>query len=256
MQKEFSERVRKMISQDQTVIGLAAAGSYIYNQLDEYSDLDLVLITEEKIGGNKDAMISYAGSFGDLVSGFTGEHVGEPRVLICLFDNPLLHVDIKFLTLQEFHERVENPIILFERDGRLSEVLSKTKPCWPRPDFQWIEDRFWTWVHYGVLKIGRGEFFEAIDAISFLRAQVISPLLLIEHNKPPRGLRRVEMELSARGLKYLQSTVAVYDRQSIIAAMENTIAIYRELRQKLFDNTIRWQVRAEELSVGYLGLVR
>ncbi|MER7057532.1 MULTISPECIES: hypothetical protein [unclassified Streptomyces] len=28
------------------------------------------------------------------------------------------------------------------------------------PDLQWIEDRFWIWVHYGATKLGRGELFE------------------------------------------------------------------------------------------------
>jgi hypothetical protein len=31
-----------------------------------------------------------------LLVGFTGEHVGEPRVLICLYGPPVLHVDLKF----------------------------------------------------------------------------------------------------------------------------------------------------------------
>lgn len=72
-------------------------------------------------------MMLYAKSFGDFISGFTGEHVGEPRVLICLYDNPLLHVDIKFLTLPEFQTRIENPILLFERNNELTEIISHTK---------------------------------------------------------------------------------------------------------------------------------
>ncbi len=120
-------------------------------------------------------MLQYAKSFGDLISGFTGEHVDEPRVLICLYDNPLLHVDIKFLTLPELYDRVENPAVLFERNKQLSEIIKLTNAVWPQPDFQWIEDRFWTWVHYACLKIGRGELMEAFDFLSFLRMTVLSP---------------------------------------------------------------------------------
>ena len=32
---------------------------------------------------------------------FTGEHVGESRVLICLYGPPLLHVDLKFVSLSD-----------------------------------------------------------------------------------------------------------------------------------------------------------
>ncbi len=60
-------------------------------------------------------MMAYAKRLGHFLSGFTGEHVGEPRVLICLYDNPLLHVDIKFLTLEELHPRVETPVVLLDK---------------------------------------------------------------------------------------------------------------------------------------------
>lgn len=69
-------------------------------------------------------MVNYAKRLGDFLSGFTGEHVGEPRVLICLYDNPLLHVDIKFLTLDEFHHRVETPILLLDRSKQLDRLFA------------------------------------------------------------------------------------------------------------------------------------
>ncbi|HZG26771.1 MAG TPA: hypothetical protein VEZ17_19420, partial [Chitinophagaceae bacterium] len=112
-------------------------------------------------------MIDYARNFGQLLLAFTGEHVGEPRLLICLYDNPLLHVDIKFVTLEEFGTRVETPVILFDRNSQLKQVINQTTAIFPYPDFQWIEDRFWTWVHYAALKIGRGEYFEAIDFFGY-----------------------------------------------------------------------------------------
>ena len=130
MQKEFAGKVVDIVKNDSNVIGLAVAGSWITNELDEYSDLDLILITKKKISGDKEKMMLYAKSFGDFISGFTGEHVGEPRVLICLYDNPLLHVDIKFLTMPEFQTRIENTILLFERNNELTEIISHTKAEW------------------------------------------------------------------------------------------------------------------------------
>src|SRR5687767_11602554 len=97
IQQTFASNIVSIIKNDPFIIGLAAAGSWITNELDEYSDLDLVLITKSKISDDKEKMIGYARRFGNLISAFTGEHVGEPRVLICLYDEPLLHVDIKFL---------------------------------------------------------------------------------------------------------------------------------------------------------------
>jgi hypothetical protein len=101
IQRLFAERAAAIVSEDPGAIGLAAAGSWLSNELDEYSDLDLVLVTKHKLGGDKERMIAWAQKFGTLLSAFTGEHVAEPRLLICLYDDPLLHVDIKFLTLEE-----------------------------------------------------------------------------------------------------------------------------------------------------------
>lgn len=252
IQAVFAERVKKLVQEDPSVTGLAVAGSWITDEIDEYSDLDLILVTKYKIAGNKEKMMETARRFGDLVSGFTGEHVGEPRVLICLYDNPLLHVDIKFLTPDEFKDRVENPVILFERDGQLSKIIHATTATWPQPDYQWIEDRFWTWVHYAALKIGRGELMEAFDFLSFLRTTVLSPLLQVKNNRHARGLRKVETELSASDLENLKITIAQYNRESILKALDNTISIYKNLRRKLYDDNIVLQIRAEKLSLDYL----
>lgn len=157
IQEQFARHATDIVKQDESVIGLAAAGSWLTNELDEFSDLDLILVTREKISGNKNKMLEYAHRLGKLLTGFTGEHVGEPRVLICLYDNPLLHVDIKFLTLEELHPRIENPVILFDRDGQLQNAITHSTAKFPYPDYQWIEDRFWIWIHYVLLKIGRGE---------------------------------------------------------------------------------------------------
>ncbi len=96
IQEDFAAKVVKIVENDPAFIGLAVAGSWISHEIDEYSDLDLVLITKDKIGGDKVKMLDQAKRFGDFISGFTGDNVGEPRLLICLYDNPLLHVDIKF----------------------------------------------------------------------------------------------------------------------------------------------------------------
>lgn len=255
IQKEFAEKVTALVQQDENVIGLAVAGSWISGQLDAYSDLDLVLITREKIGGDKEKMLAYARRFGNFISGFTGEHVGEPRVLICLYDDPLLHVDIKFLLLEEFEQRVEDPVVLFERNGLLTEMYSKTKSTWPQPDPQWIEDRFWTWVHYVATKAARGEYFECIDALGMIRGWVLAPLLQLKNKNQPRGLRKLEQQLPAADLGQLVGTVAQPNKDSVINALENSIAIYRSVRPFISAN-ILLQSFAEKRSLEYLEKIK
>ena len=252
IQKDFAERVTAIVQKDPEVLGLAVAGSWIDNEMDEYSDLDLLLVTRENISGDTEKMLAYARSFGNFICGFTGEHVGETRLLICLYDDPLLHVDIKFLTLPELKERIEDPVVLFERDNKLSEVIKQSKAQWPEPDRQWIEDRFWTWVHYACLKIGRGELMEAYDFLSFLRQTVLSPLMQLKNKKKVRGLRKVETQLNPSDMENLKITIAQYNKASVIKALDNSVSIYRSLRRKIYPDNIRLQTLAEKKSMDYL----
>lgn len=251
VQIEFANRAKKILESDSDVIGLAVGGSWLSHEIDEFSDLDLILVTSKKISDDKTIMIDYAKRLGNFLSGFTGEHVGEPRVLICLYDDPLLHVDIKFVTLQEFENRVETPGILLDKDGQLQSSLDNSKANFPMPDFQWIEDRFWTWIHCALLKIGRGEYFEAFDFFGFLRMVVLGPLLHIKNENLPRGVRKVETELEKEDFEKLKLTIPNYDRQGLLDSLRHTVGLYRVLRKALFDSKVTLHEATEVRVMSY-----
>lgn len=246
IQVEFANRAKKILEPDDNVIGLAVAGSWLTNEIDEFSDLDLILVTRQKVSGDKDLMLDYAKKLGDFLSGFTGEHVGEPRVLICLYSNPLLHVDLKFVTIDEFHYRIETPALLIDKNRQLENAISDSQAKFPYPDYQWIEDRFWTWVHYALLKIGRGEYLEAFDFFGFLRMVVFGPLLHIKNDSLPRGVRKVETELEEEDLNKLKQTIPSYNRQSLLNSLKNAVSLYRQLRTSLFDDKVVLQKATEQ----------
>jgi hypothetical protein len=202
-------------------------------------------VTKDKVSGDKNKMLEYAGSFGQLLTGFTGDHVGEPRVLICLYDNPLLHVDIKFLTLEEFKHRIEQPVILLDTDNQLQEVIEQTESEFPYPDYQWIEDRFWIWIHYALLKIGRGELLEAFDFFAFLRMVVLGPLLHIKNSNLPRGVRKIETQVTSEDFEEIKETVPDYTRASLLRSLEKSVLLYRKLRANIFPSGILLQVETE-----------
>lgn len=246
VQHEFANKAMTILEPDDNVIGLAVAGSWLTKEIDEFSDLDLILVTKQKISGDKNLMLDYAKRLGDFLSGFTGEHVGEPRVLICLYNNPLLHVDIKFLTLDEFHSRIETPTLLIDKNGQLERAINNSQAKFPYPDYQWIEDRFWTWTHYALLKIGRGEYFEAYDFFGFLRMVVFGPLLHIKNHSLPRGVRKLETELTDEDLNKLKLTIPNYNRKSLLDSLRNAVSLYRQLRTSLFDDKVLLQKDTEQ----------
>lgn len=256
IQQQFALKTKDIVSKDDHVLGLAVAGSWLTNEIDEYSDVDLILVTKEKISDDKAKMLDYASRFGNLLAAFTGEHVGEPRLLICLYDEPLLHVDIKFLTPDEFRSRIETPVILFDRNKVLAGILEKTEAKFPYPDYQWIEDRFWVWIHYVLLKIGRGEYFEAYDSFSFLRMTVFGPLLHLNKGNLPRGVRKVEALLHDEDFIGLKSTLAEYEKVSLINALENAVALYKRLRSTLFSKDVEFKTAAEAKVLQYLQQIK
>jgi hypothetical protein len=207
-----------------------------------------LVITKINISHSKNEMIKIASSLGTLVAGFTGEHVGENCLLICLYENPILHVDLKFLQINEFEVRVENPVIIWEREKVITKLYENTKPNWTFPGFQWIEDRFWVWIHYAATKLGRGELFETIDFLSFMRITVIGPLFHLKYKSLPRGVRKLEFILSDEDMNNLKMTVPVYSFESIKASIYQIINLYKELRDELFDTSIVKLHRAESIS--------
>ena len=256
MHKKFVDNVIDKIKNDNNALGLAIGGSWILNEIDEFSDIDLVLVTKNKIAPDSDKMTKYAEQFGNLLNAFTGEHVGEKRLLICLYDNPILHVDIKFIVPDELYERVENPSIVWERDKVLTDIIKNSKPNFPYPDFQWIEDRFWIWIHYTAAKIGRGEYFETLDAVNFLRKNVIAQLLQIKSKHLPKGLRKAEINFSKNDLEKLKTTIAEYNCNSLISSAEEIIAFYKELSKEIFPIGIKFRIDTEKRSLEYFDEIK
>ena len=249
--RQFIEALIALVRTDRRIVGVAAGGSYLTNSMDAFSDLDLLIVIEPSAYENVMAdRRSLAASVGPLLAAFTGEHVGEPRLLICLYEGPLLHVDLKFVDLGDVAQRVEDPAVLWERQGRLSRALQQGKPAYPTPDPQWIEDRFWIWVHYAAAKIGRGELFEALDFLSFLRRTVLGPLGLAQAGSRPAGVRRIETVAPAFAQK-LRGTIASHDAADCLRALRVCVELYRSLRSRTSEDETRGE--AERAAMEYLG---
>lgn len=229
--QDFIHNSVQVFQNDLRIVGVAAGGSYITNSMDEFSDIDFVIAVQPKYFEQvMKERYDIAKKIGNLLAAFTGEHVGEPRLLICLYGPPLLHVDLKFVSLNDIAYRVENPVILWERNNLITNALKISEAKFPIPDLQWIEDRFWVWVHYGATKIGRSEIFETIEFISFLRQTVIGPLLLMKNGKLPRGIRKIEID-APDSLPLLIETVSKYDICNCAKALQVVVELYLDLRE-------------------------
>jgi hypothetical protein len=246
--QQFVRRAIARLSADPRFVGLAAAGSWAEDNMDAFSDLDLVLAVEpahiEEVMRQRQDI---AESLGRLLTSFTGEHVGEPRLIIGLYADPLLHVDLKFVSLEDAARRIDEPVVLWERDGRLSQVLKSEQGMFPAPNEQWIEDRFWIWMHAGASRVARGELFDAIEFLSFIRVSVLGPLGLQRAGRKPMGTRRVEAHVPALTAE-MKGTLAAHDAEACFAAFERCAQIYRQLRSA---DVVR-RAKAEEAAMAYV----
>ena len=58
--ESFLRQAREVLNADPNVTGLAVGGSYASGEMDDYSDLDLILVTRDRVAGNRERMTAYA----------------------------------------------------------------------------------------------------------------------------------------------------------------------------------------------------
>jgi hypothetical protein len=224
-QRAMLDRIIAAVRDDARTEALLGTGSLVTGGFDAHSDLDLVVVEAASVADRR----AFAAALGTLLTCFTGEHVGEPRLLICLYGSPLLHVDLKFAPRAGLTRFGERPAVLWARDPSAIEAwLADLAIGQPSRDPQWFEDRAWPWLHYGVTKWARGEYFVAIGTLDFLRHMVLAPMMQRQAGQPLRGQRRIESLDGARDK--LLPTLAGYDKEEIRQALVNATKLYVELR--------------------------
>lgn len=230
MHAAMLDRIVAALVGDLRFEALLGTGSMASGGFDEESDLDLALVVQPEAHANVMAeRLAFSGRLGALLAAFTGEHVGEPRLLICLYGPPLLHVDLKFVSTDNLGSFSEPPLLLWARDmPAFRSHLDATPVGQAGRSAQWFEDRAWLWLHYSATKVRRGEYFEALSGLDFFRDVVLGPMLRRNAGERPRGLRRIESSPGAR--ERLLPTLATYDRAAIVEALRRSISLYIELR--------------------------
>ena len=184
-----------------------------------------------------------------MLACFTGEHVGEPRLLIALYGPPPVHVDLKFVSNRDLDQRIEDGLVLWQRDGALDAALNRTAAVWPRRDPQSFEDRFWVWVHYGAAKLGRGELFECLDMLAAMRGMVFGPLIAQARGHRAAGVRRLE-QMAPELVPALEATIGDHTPSGCAAALRAAARLYRQLRGD--DPGLVRRTSAEAASLDYL----
>jgi predicted nucleotidyltransferase len=217
------------------VIGLVVSGSLATGMADAYSDLDLKVVTRDELHDEAvEHLDELMHACGVKVARFTAEHVGHPGMLIVLYDD-LIHIDFYLVRLGELSAKNEGMAswVVWAEDDAIAAALGGPADE-ARVDLAWIEARMWTWVWYTHSKILRGELYEALDALQYLRGNVLFALLAETAGRRPYGSRRAEQHVGELGPLFAR-TVPPLEQDPVMDALRATVELYLKLADPLLE---------------------
>ncbi|MGL4589174.1 MAG: hypothetical protein ACRCUP_02960 [Mycoplasmatales bacterium] len=216
--------IQKLMDNEQVQI-LAITGSGYELKFDQFADLDLVIGYENTI--NKQEVLAL---MGDLIGCFTGYHVGEPRLEICLFkvSGDLLQVDAKFVELTDFKNQRDKIKLLFDKTKQVDQKIINQKTCEVQTiDWNFVNQKFYKWIHFGIVKLARGEIHEAISCLNMIWSEIIANYYYIERGILPRGMRRIEQIQPELAVK-LSEIMPSYELEAVYDSYLKTLELYEE----------------------------
>jgi hypothetical protein len=91
----------------------------------------------------------------------------------------------------------------------------------------------WTWCWYIQSKILRGELYEALDGLQYVRDQVLFRLLAFERGTRAAGARRVEAALGDRDEAFAGTIPFAQDAAAVLSSLRAEIDLYLDLSSPL-----------------------
>jgi predicted nucleotidyltransferase len=221
---------------DPDVMAMVVTGSFATGDADELSDIDLrVYVRPDAVESVVARIPDLAAAAGRVVALFVAEHLGIPTLTIVLYDD-LVHVDFDVVAADRAAEHNDGlpAVVLWERQP-ISDALPGTYAPEVAAGVRWLEARIWTWSWYIQSKVLRGELYETLDGLQYVRDQVLFRLLAFHGERRPAGGRRAETVVGEHGDAFARTVPTSLDPASILAALREEIDLYRRLADPLLE---------------------
>lgn len=221
----------ELCSADGRIVAAFLGGSHARGEADEYSDLDLCLITTDE-------------AYEDVVAGRTAiiEHLGEPLfledfglegiVFFILADGTEAELFFgRKSWLHEIHD-VGPYRTLLDKEG----VLAGAEFPWRDPDrAEQIEALrrllYWFWhdLSHFIAAIGRGQLWWAYGQLEALRGSCVN-LIRIEENVAAQdeAYEKLDQAISTTHVSALQTTFCPMEKRAMLQAVGDIVDLYRE----------------------------
>lgn len=221
---------------DPDVVAMVVTGSFATGEADEVSDVDLrVYVRPDEVESVVARIPDLASAGGTVVALFVAEHLSIPTLTIVLYDD-LVHVDFDVVAADRAAEHNDGlpAVVLWEREP-ISDALPGTYAPEVAAGVRWMEARIWTWSWYIQSKVLRGELYEALDGLQYVRDQVLFRLLAFRGERRPAGGRRAEAVVGDHGGAFARTIPRSLDRASVLAALREEVDLYRALADPLLE---------------------
>jgi predicted nucleotidyltransferase len=237
---------RERFAADDRFVGVLLGGSLAAGRADSFSDIDLYLFVRdddfESVFAEREAI---AHSIGPVLVRYLGDHMpGGQHQLIVWYEGPL-HVDLMFRKLSEATPQWKWKAALILKDsGNAMTALKRESDLLPSPEFAWeqldtLNQKFWRWVAYTFGKILRGELWEALDNLAWIRNEALLVMLAWTQNAAFEGHRRLEAKLDDQLSALFDESLCSREPKSLHTALMAEIRIFRELRSRLSERASR-----------------
>jgi predicted nucleotidyltransferase len=225
------KRFVELCSADQRIVAAFLGGSHARGEADEYSDLDLCLITTDE-------------SYEEVVTGRAAiiEQLGEPLfledfglegiVFFILADGTEAELSFgRKSGLDEIHD-VGPYVTLLDKEG----VLAGVEFPWREPDrAEQIEALrrllFWFWhdLSHFIAAVGRGQLWWAYGQLEALRGLCVN-LIRIEQNVEAQeeAYEKLDQAISTKPLSALLTTFCPMEKGAMLRAVGEIVNLYRQ----------------------------
>lgn len=250
---EFLNRTVSLAEKDPRIVGVALHQES--DQEKEFTTSELVLVCQpdsfEELSAD---LIGVAEALGPMMLAYEHSKGAGERELSCLYDEPLQRIDLRLLPLDNLSE-IHHPQVLWDRDEQFRLALAARRDPPPSLNLQWMEDRFWLWLHSAATALKEGAVFEAHHLMSCMRSRILAPLVLKKEGMNlTGGLHELEKS-DGENLSSLRATVPLYDARSCEISLREAAKLYVDLRETLAPADLVRHRRAEMAVMRHLHTV-
>lgn len=206
------------------------SGSGVTGSLDRLSDLDLEVLVHpgQEVAPIRREVDEAVRALGPMVAHFPANHLGlaDLSVYVLAFEGEPLKIDVWTADLGIL-PALSGAAILHDPSGVVEGRRAQGGPPWA-VDYDDLHNKFVGWMWFTTIKLLRGNLFEAVESLDFMRGYSLLPFLLLVAGAPAQGYRLLEERLSRAALDALAKTYPKHhERDEIRRAFWALVDLFR-----------------------------